>query len=473
MSNAFVTGLPLPEPHDLVKAQDGLLKTWRSVNDWYGAVVYVEDRDRKEQLKLMGPHIKLGLRYLSFSLRNIWLEEGKPKDPASVYGPYLKVQQAVKAITEHPIVKPMYERGNKSTFGGAVACAQFAFDRLFRDFDEPGMPQPEGDAEIATLQQMRLWHGVWQNISRYHQYARDNKLEEDLGIKAKTIKVILERISEGIANVEACPEQGSELDEDMKEMPPRKKARLVLDAPAEAAAPSRDEVMQSLHFDQRESGILVWLERQIEDRGAGQPHAQDLVALAGGACINDNVVGPYLALLCASENEKQTPAGTATAPMWHAWPSSLFESIRRGSNLGRVWPPNGYPDAQMEDTPHHLFPIHLGDHWGLAHLSFGAGMWSLDWYSSLENYTRNFHDQWQLIEEQLRAQFGLLGEQPLPVNEPPQPMQDNILDCGVFVLCEARCLITGWPINTFQADIMPFMRKRICFELEHDAIASN
>ena len=472
MSNAFVTGLPLPKPYDLIKAQDGLLKTWQSVNEWYGFVEGAEEQYRKEQLKLMSPHMKLGLRYLSFCLKESWLAEGKPKDPAGVFGPYVKVQQAVKAITEHPIVEPMYERGNRTTFDGALALAQVAFDQLFPDFDNPSWPVPDGSAEIGTVQQMMFCDGLWQNIFRYHQYARDKKPEENLGIKAKTVKLVLQRISEGIANLEACPEKGSGPDQDIEEMPPSKKARLTSDAPAESAAPSRDEVMQSLHFDQRESGILVWLERQIKDRGAGQPQAQDLVALVVGDCINDNVVGPYLAMLCASANEEQTPAGVSASPMWHAWPPSLFESIRRGSNLGRTWPPKGYSKAQVEDTPHHLFPIHLGDHWGLAHLSFSAGMWGLDWYSSLPNYTQKFLDQWHLIEEQLRAHFGLLREQPLPVNEPFQPMQDNISDCGVFVLCEARCLITGWPINTFSADIMPFMRKRICFELEHDAIAS-
>ena len=472
MSKALVTGMPLPEPHDLVRAQDGLLRTWRSVNRWYGAVEAAEERDRKSQLKCMGPHIKLGLRYLSLCLKKSWLEEGQPKDLAGIYGPFLRVQRAFKGIAEHSIVEPMYERGNTSTFGGALACARLAFDRLFPDCDEPSMPLPEADTEIGTVRQMRFCDELWQNIARYHLYARENKLEADAGlIRAKTIRVIVHRISEGIANVEARPEEGRELDEEIEEMPPSKKARLTPDVPAQAGL-SRDEVMQSLHFDQRESGILVWLERQMEDRGAGQPQAQDLVALAIGDCINDNIVGPYLALLCTSENEKQAPAGVATAPIWYAWPSSLFESIRRGSNLGRTWPPKGYPNAQMEDTPHHLFPIHLGDHWGLAHLFLSAGVWSLDWYSSLQNYTQKFLDQWHPIEGQLRAQFGFLSEQPLSVNEPAQPMQDNISDCGVFALCEARCLVTGWPLNTFQADSMPFMRKRICFELEHDAIAS-
>ena len=491
MSKAFVTGLPLPKPHHLIRAENGLLKTWQSVNEWYGAVEAAEDRYRKEQLKCMGPHIKLGLRYLSLCLKKSWLETGKSKDLAGVYTPYSQVQQAVKAITEHPIVNPLYEKDNVSTLVCAVDLARLGFDHLFQDFETPGHPQPESNFEIATLQEMRRCERMWQNIHRYHQYARDNSLQEYLGIKAKTVKAILQRLSEGIANAEACPEQGSKVDaypeqgskadaypeqgskadEEVEEMPPSKKTRLTLAKPAEAAV-SRDEVMQSLHFDQRESGILVWFERQIKDRGAGQPQAQDMVSLVAGDCINDNIVGTYLALLCGSENEQQTPAGVSPAPTWHAWPPSLFESIRRGSSLKRVWPPKDYPNAQMRDTPHHLFPIHLGDHWGLAHLSLSAGVWSLDWYSSLPNYTKKFLDQWVTIERQLREQFGLSG-QPLQANEPAQPMQDNISDCGVFVLCEARCLITGWPLNTFGADSMPFMRKRICYELELDSIHSN
>ncbi|MDI1490001.1 MAG: hypothetical protein OHK93_001200 [Ramalina farinacea] len=226
MSNAFVTGLPLRKPHELVKAQDGLRKTWQSVNELYGFVVLSEEQYHEEQLKCTGPHIKLGLRYLSLCLKRSWLEEGKPKDLAGIGGAFLSVQPALKAITEHSIIEPLYERGNRSTFDGALALARVIFDGLFPDFEEPGHPQPEGNAEVATVQEMRFCEGMWQNISRYHQYARDNEIEEDLGIRAKTIKVILERISEGIANVEACPEQESELDEDMKEMPPSKKARL-------------------------------------------------------------------------------------------------------------------------------------------------------------------------------------------------------------------------------------------------------
>ena len=197
-----------------------------------------------------------------------------------------------------------------------------------------------------------------------------------------------------------------------------------------------------------------------------------MLALVGCECISDRVVNNYLALVCHRANRHftlQDPlAKQSGSPKWHAWDTFTGESLKRNSQLGKVWPPPWYPEAKLEDTEVQLFPWHVDmNHWCLGVLTKVDGSWVLDQYSTLPGYDTGMASKWAEVEEYLSTKSdGAINALMTEIRYSQAPEQTNGTDCGPFILCIARWLMEGWPLTHITPELMAHLRRRMAFELE-------
>ena len=238
--------------------------------------------------------------------------------------------------------------------------------------------------------------------------------------------------------------------------------------------------MRSLEFDSKLSPCLSWIDIAMIDTSnvislthpPAIPQAKDLLDLATGQELTDLIIDPYMALLChygnghfaSSQGDSEMPG----SPKFHAWSTWFADQMKSGKSFKGLWPPKAYPGAKIGDVMYHVIPIFLGgNHWGMAILSNIDGTRRLDFYSSLTGYEKEFKEIWLKVAFWLmtEAKFDL-GLQTLPFNVPKQPLQNNSVDCGVFICCELRWLIEGWPLETLLRENIPKLRRRMVVELE-------
>ena len=476
------------------------------MNDWYNFVVDADDkRQLLDRLSVMAPHIRLGLKYLSARMVKEYKDAGSPqqKENPDLVGAFYSVQMACLEVQKNDLFMKG-SGGSISSFTVALDAAHAIFGRLFPHHKSPiALPRDESPADLIEL---RVYRGFYENLDRYNRYARAQRLEEHIRIDPLFLTGRVKKLEAEITRLEESLEKGRKLDQlgdDEAEAKPRgKRAREDSAKPAESAKePVRPEegrkkgqsthkrpenvqpeqseqakiaFMRTLEFNASESSLMSIHDAKGGSRGAGLTTLKDFEDLLSGGWLSDGVIDPYLALLCEEGNRQ--PGNDPVPrkfPKWHAWPAWLYLKASDEAELTRLWPPQGYPEAEFGETHHHLFPMHLdGNHWGLAHLSWGGAQWGLDFYSGLPGYVSRFRAQWAGIEKYLKRAWGFKCDQTLAIREPEQARQGNASDCGVFVLCEARCLIEGLPIDTFGQEDMRFMRRRICFELELDRRAS-
>ena len=240
------------------------------------------------------------------------------------------------------------------------------------------------------------------------------------------------------------------------------------------------EIMRSLQFDPKLSPCLSWTDMAMIDIPnvsllmcpPAVPSAKDLVDLATGQTLSDLIIDPYMALLCHYGNghfdSLQEGSEMSGSPKWHAWSTWFADQVQPDKSFKALWPPKAYPSAKIGDVMYHVIPILLGgNHWGMAILSNTHGKRRLDFYSSLPRYEKAFEEVWLRVASWLTDEAKSdLGLQTLPFNVPKQPLQNNMIDCGVFICCELRWLIEAWPLQTLLLENIPKLRRRMVVELE-------
>ena len=477
------------------------------MNDWYNFVA--EEANEGRRLKLMAvvaPHIRLGLKHLSVRLKKEYTDAGSPqqKDNPDLVGAFCSVQLACQEVQKNDLF--LKGSGGKiSSFAIALDAAQAMFERIFpSEARRLELPRHRPAADVGEL---TLCSQIYENLDHYIRYARAQRLVEHVQVNSDTLTNRVKKLEAEITRQEQRLEKGRKLDkleDDNEEAKSQgKRAREITIQPAgsanepvrpekgrkqgqsthkrpenvqpEQSAQAKREIIRTLEFKASESSLLSFHDAKAVSRGAGLTMLKDIGELVSGGWLSDAVIDPYLALLCEQGNRQPgNDAVPRKSPDWHAWPAWLYLKASDEAELPRLWPPQGYPEAKFGETHEHLFPMHIdGNHWGLAHLSWDGAKWSLDFYSGLRGYLPKFRAQWAGIEKYLKRAWSFKCDRVLTINEPEQPRQGNASDCGVFVLCEARCLIQGWPVNTFGQEDMKFMRRRICFELELDRTGAN
>ena len=240
------------------------------------------------------------------------------------------------------------------------------------------------------------------------------------------------------------------------------------------------EIMRSLELDPKLSPCLSWIDMAIIDTSnvsllthpPAIPQAKDLLDLATGQELTDLIIDPYMALVCHYGNghfaSLQGDAEMPGSPKFHAWSTWFADQMKSGKSFKGLWPPKAYPDAKIGDVMYHVIPILLaGNHWGMAILSNIDGTRRLDFYSSLTGYEKESKEIWLKVASwSMNEAKSDLGLQTLPFNVPRQPLQNNSVDCGVFICCELRWLVEGWPLETLLRENIPKLRRRMVVELE-------
>ncbi len=383
-----------------------------------------------------------------------------------------------------PVVEEFYRWGPTSSLKVAVDAALPLYDSIIPEKVDRTIPLHELYAPMERLVECKR---VWENICLYCKTASDTSV-----IKMKEIKRRLawlekqierQKSRDPVASPKALelsltsrPTDGKRLLED-PEVPPTKRQRL--DSANQSMYDPR-EIMRSLHFDPKLSPCLNWTDMAMVDTSNASlltyppavPKAKDLVDLATGQTLTDLIIDPYMALLCHYGNghfdSSQASFEIPGSPKWHAWSTWFADQIQPDKRFKGLWPPKAYPGAKIGDVMNHVIPIFLDrNHWGMAILSNTDGKRQLDFYSSLTGYEKKFEEIWLRVASWLMDEAKSdLGLQTLPFNVPKQPLQNNVVDCGVFICCELRWLIEAWPLQTLLPENIPKLRRRMVVELE-------
>jgi hypothetical protein len=113
-----------------------------------------------------------------------------------------------------------------------------------------------------------------------------------------------------------------------------------------------------------------------------------------------------------------------------------------------------------------LVPLHVrGNHWCLA--AFDMARKELSYLDSLQGQPCGILDKllrWLRDEHQNKKRTALDTSDWTLVSRDGIPKQKNLVDCGMFMLKNADCLLRGAPLD-FTQDDMPALRKRVVLEL--------
>ena len=113
-----------------------------------------------------------------------------------------------------------------------------------------------------------------------------------------------------------------------------------------------------------------------------------------------------------------------------------------------------------------LVPLHVrGNHWCLA--AFDMARKELSYLDSLQGQPCGILDKllrWLRDEHQNKKRTALDTSDWTLVSRDGIPKQKNLVDCGMFMLKNADCLLRGAPLD-FTQDHMPDLRKRAVLEL--------
>lgn len=379
------------------------------------------------------------------------------------------------------MVQEFYRWGPTSSLQVAVDAALPLWDNVIPEKADPTIRLHRLNAPMECLVECKR---VWDNISLFCKTASDASV-----IKMKEVKRRLTWLEQQIErqksrDLVASPKaleisrstEGKRPLED-PEVPPSKRQHLDL---ANQSGHDAEEILHSLQFDPKLSPCLSWIDTAMIDTSnvslltspPAIPYAKDLLDLATGQELTDLIIDPYMALLChygnghfaSSRGDSEMPG----SPKWHAWSTWFADQLKSGKKFKGLWPPKVYPGAKIGDVMYHVIPIFLGgNHWGMAILSNTKSTRRLDFYSSLTGYEKECKEIWLKVAswfaDEAKSDLGL---QTLPFNVPRQPLQTNLVDCGVFICCELRWLIEGWPLETLLPENIPRLRRRMVVELE-------
>ena len=195
-----------------------------------------------------------------------------------------------------------------------------------------------------------------------------------------------------------------------------------------------------------------------------------------GGQLVDTVMMAYLELLATTANGhfdiNSKVIAQSGSPRWFVWPTSLVDLILCESSLSRLWPPEHYQKALIDEVETHLFPLHIEafdgsyneGHWVLVTLVRDGELWTPFLTSGIPGYRMAAEHKFGPVRHML-FQMGLDVRQ-VPIEEwQAQPGQDNGNDCGMFVLAEARRRLSCWPDGVVEQEKIPAFRKAFTLEL--------
>lgn len=510
--------LPLPEAPALVGDKDGEIeRTWRSVNVFYVDIRQAQSKDvQKTALQRYGIHILLACQLLQKGLKAIIpTMAGDSAEQNQCYHMLKLVIDAFKWLRPHPVIVEFFrwESTSKSSMARLIeykseispAVAKVAVENaqaIYQAIRHAG--HWTADTRYVELAKLRTCELIWQNIC---QFLKSNTGEQPM--KTKDALKILENIKRMVQDKESADSSLPGLGETPRniaihkahvpakpEIPKggdilpgiftgglgiREKKRRTGDSRTALAPRLTQEQVMAKNQIVGEPECLAWYDKGCiiaKPKGLLQPPCSispsEMISLIGRDWITDQLTDCYLALVCHLGNghfkldDDAVTLEQAGSPQWHSWTTWLSKGLQSRGALTTQWPPRGYSGAKIEDTQHHIFPMHLrNNHWGLAVLSLKQGSQNVDFYSSLGGYDQDFVQEWRFVVEHLfRISGGKVDVRDLRYSKPPQPRQGNDSDCGPFILCISRWLVEGWPLDTLVQADMNHLRRCMAGQLE-------
>ena len=193
---------------------------------------------------------------------------------------------------------------------------------------------------------------------------------------------------------------------------------------------------------------------------------RDLHTLMDRKWLNDAVLDGYLRLVT---QRAEAVGGGVRLPRCHSMGTQFFQKLQgSGCDYEQVRRWTSKVDLFAYDIV--LVPVNVGRHWALVAVDFAAGV--ITFYDSLGSDSEALPEivrMWlgavagwarrdRLAEDIAAFRFELPGASGV------MPQQRNSYDCGVFVCMAANCVAARRPL-VFTQDDMPYLRRRVAFEL--------
>lgn len=192
---------------------------------------------------------------------------------------------------------------------------------------------------------------------------------------------------------------------------------------------------------------------------------RDLHTLADGGWLNDEVINFYMSLLMQRSSENEG------LPRVYAFCTFFFPKLIATSYAGvQRW--TRAIDVFSFDIL--LVPVHLEMHWCLMAVDFRERR--IAYYDSLGLPAQTSRSHFLVMHAYLEAESWRRRERGIDCNGwtvkvPEVPRQQNGDDCGVFTCQYAECLSRDAPIS-FGQEHMPYLRKRMAYEILHKTVLS-
>ncbi|KAI4113719.1 MAG: hypothetical protein LQ345_005360 [Seirophora villosa] len=439
--------LPLPVEPRCIAAVPEMHTAWRALIQLGNEV-----QTGSSTVQRNGGPMLLAFKYLSKTIKPRWIREDK-----ATRKELSKASAALLAAVQWLQPQVMsYIKGHTSlSFTVQVAQAEL---------DELSKPNASGTAimkhQLARVEHCRL---LWTLIKMQSQQATPEE-----AIAANRIKGAFRKL-DAVANrplAEPLPRN--------EEFQPRREK---MSQAGKRRTDSYAAVKDHLRLSDKDKKVLrpYFQGRAPTEGPVASPASLPVTSIAtlrGAEWVDDRVVDSYAALVCHHGNGHFETANADTnsielegSPKYHAWPLHLFE----GLDTAMAWPPPRYPNARVESIKHHFFPFLVSEsHWVMVHLWLDRTTWVVDFYSSAQGYERAAEEKWAGMAAELKTLSGkALNVTRQHFSIPfDQPQQLNSNDCGVLILCVARWIMEGWPLDTLWSSDCFQYRELMMVELE-------
>ena len=462
MSSMTLKYLPLPgNVPEIVSKSPQLLTAWEAINAWHQKIV---ETDGKARLPSNACFIMMACRFTNLHVQRLVKEGSAEKMQGGLI--IKKMQEISGELRRFQAVTDWL--GTRSSLQCSVEVGNRAYDSLYQQRNQYAAGSPLSKGVLVPVQRL------WTMISLMIEIA-----PEPATVKSGDAKAKLTWLQKQSDDTPKRPlDQGEERDAGSK------RAKTDKSAAADAVL-GRIEV-----FDPRDLEIIkryddsigiVPIEGPVKNRSVVT--AYDVLTLGPRQELNDVVIDAHLTLVCHTFNKLfEEGIELPRSPRYHAWSAQMSNYLQsrvgkfEDRHLRQEWPPARFVHAALEDTHCHIFPVHVGgNHWVLMVLQKTEGQWSLFCYSSLPGYDRSFEAPWQTISSWLffksKGAFDVRNLRGIVPN--PQPTQDNMVDCGVFVCGIVRWTLEGWDLSTLNSRIINHYRRRMTLEIERWSLSTN
>ena len=202
----------------------------------------------------------------------------------------------------------------------------------------------------------------------------------------------------------------------------------------------------------------------------------------GNAQLNDEVCNAYINLINNRAQQHRTGTGSGEGGVDRCVVGTFLAASRRGSAIRPydvVW--RAFTGSKtMHSMSMCVVPLHLPGHWVLIAINNVSE--SVVWYDSMRTYSAAMVALVRKVKHAFTTDYATMhtdttrdyGDyQDVRITNCPQ--QDNLLDCGVFMLQFATRLVASGSIESpgqeaIAAEHMPAIRDRMLWELMHGVL---